>query len=154
MSARSAARVVLLTAALAAAPSLVAPLPRAGGAAPLAAQAVEPHEAEGRLFRSSLHDVRLVTVASGLVNPFSMAFTPEGDLLVTERPGRLRIVRDGVLLPDAVEGLPDILALGNGAKAMMKRMAKSLSNTAFMKEDHPFSGRSNTASNGSSPSPG
>jgi glucose/arabinose dehydrogenase len=52
------------------------------------------------------------------VNPFKMTFTPEGDLLVTERPGRLRIVRDGVLLPEPVQGLPDILALGQGAMSM------------------------------------
>ena len=57
-------------------------------------------------------------MAEGLVRPFAMAFTPEGDLLVTERPGRLRIVRDGVLLPDSVEGLPPIRALGRGARSM------------------------------------
>jgi glucose/arabinose dehydrogenase len=70
------------------------------------------------VFPTALHDFRVVEVASGLVNPSSMAFTPEGDLLVTERPGRLRIVRNGVLLPDSVEGLPEILALGRGAMAM------------------------------------
>jgi len=42
-------------------------------------------------------------------------FTPEGDLLVTERPGRLRIIRDDVLIDDPVEGLPEILAIGQGA---------------------------------------
>tara|TARA_B100000378_G_scaffold76459_1_gene59548 strand:- start:838 stop:1908 length:1071 start_codon:yes stop_codon:yes gene_type:complete len=44
-----------------------------------------------------------------------MVFTPEGDLLVTERPGRLRIIRDDVLIDDPVEGLPEILAIGQGA---------------------------------------
>ena len=44
-----------------------------------------------------------------------MVFTPEGDLLVTERPGRLRIVRDGVLLDEPVSGLPEVLAIGQGA---------------------------------------
>ena len=57
------------------------------------------------VLRTALHDFRVEAVADGLVRPFSMAFTPEGDLLVTERPGRLRIIRDGVLLPDSVEGL-------------------------------------------------
>ncbi|HCK35284.1 MAG TPA: hypothetical protein DHW20_08965, partial [Gemmatimonadetes bacterium] len=38
-----------------------------------------------------------------------------GDLLVTERPGRLRIIRDDVLIDDPVEGLPEILAIGQGA---------------------------------------
>jgi len=74
-----------------------------------------------RVVRTALHDFRVTTVTEGLVHPFSMAFTPEGDLLVTERPGRLRIVRDGVLLPDSVEGLPPILALGRGAKSMNGR---------------------------------
>lgn len=44
-----------------------------------------------------------------------MVFTPEGDLLVTERPGRLRIIRDDVLIDDPVAGLPEILAIGQGA---------------------------------------
>jgi aldose sugar dehydrogenase len=72
----------------------------------------------GEVIQSALHDFRVVEVADGLVSPFSMAFTPEGDLLVTERPGRLRIIRDGVLLPDSIEGLPEILALGRGAMSM------------------------------------
>lgn len=67
---------------------------------------------------TAYHDFQIVEVARGLVNPFAMAFTPEGDLLVTERAGRLRIVRNGVLLPDSVEGLPPILALGRGAMPM------------------------------------
>ena len=68
--------------------------------------------------RTALHDFRVEEVADGLVRPFAMAFTPEGDLLVTERPGRLRIIRDGVLLPDSVDGLPPIRALGRGARSM------------------------------------
>ena len=70
------------------------------------------------IVRTALHDFRVEEVADDLVRPFSMAFTPEGDLLVTERPGRLRIIRDGVLLPDSVEGLPPIRALGRGARSM------------------------------------
>ena len=68
--------------------------------------------------RSAFHDFELVTVAEGLVHPFAMQFLPGGDMLVTERPGRLRIVRDGVLLEKPVEGLPEILALGQGAVSM------------------------------------
>ena len=68
--------------------------------------------------RSAFHDFELVTVAEGLVHPFAMQFLPDGDMLVTERPGRLRIVRDGVLLEKPVEGLPEILALGQGAVSM------------------------------------
>ena len=64
------------------------------------------------LGRSTYHDFRIVTVADGLVNPWSMAFLPGGDMLVTERPGRLRIVRDGELLSAPVEGVPAVLARG------------------------------------------
>jgi aldose sugar dehydrogenase len=67
------------------------------------------------LVRTTLHDFRIETFVDGLVHPFAMAFTPDGDMLVTERPGRLRIVRKGVLLKEPVAGLPDILFLGNGA---------------------------------------
>lgn len=64
--------------------------------------------------RSALHDYRIVTVAEGLQNPWSIAFLPGGDILVTERPGRLRIVRNGRLLPTPVAGLPRIRAAGQG----------------------------------------
>jgi glucose/arabinose dehydrogenase len=64
--------------------------------------------------RSAYHDYRVVTVADGLVNPWSIAFLPNGDVLVTERPGRLRIIRDGELLPTPVPGVPEVLAEGQG----------------------------------------
>ena len=68
------------------------------------------------VFPTSLHDFRLDVVTT-LQHPHAMAFTPEGDMLITERPGRLRIVRQGTLLPTPVAGLPAILFLGNGATA-------------------------------------
>ena len=67
------------------------------------------------IIRTAFHDFSVDTVTGGLVHPFSMVFTPEGDLLVTERPGRLRIIRDDVLIDDPVAGLPEILAIGQGA---------------------------------------
>ena len=78
----------------------------------------KPSSDQGGIIQTAYHDFRVVPFVDGLVNPFSMKFTPEGDLLVTERPGRLRIVRDGVLLPAPVESLPEILALGRGAMSM------------------------------------
>jgi glucose/arabinose dehydrogenase len=60
------------------------------------------------------HDFRVETVAEGFVHPWAIAFLPDGDMLVTERPGRLRIVRDGRLLPDPVQGVPQVREGGQG----------------------------------------
>ena len=57
---------------------------------------------------------RVVTVVDDLSNPWSVTWLPNGDMLVTERPGRLRIVRDGALLRDPVEGVPEVVARGQG----------------------------------------
>ena len=64
--------------------------------------------------RSAYHDYRVVTFVDGLVQPWSIAFLPGGDTLITERPGRLRIVRNGKLLPNAVEGVPPVVYQGQG----------------------------------------
>jgi len=57
---------------------------------------------------------KVVTVAEGLRNPWSMAWLPTGDMLVTERPGTLRIIRNGQLLPDPVPGVPPVRAISQG----------------------------------------
>src|SRR5688500_20157710 len=66
------------------------------------------------VFRSSLHDYRVVTVVDGLVQPWSIAFLPGGDALITERPGRLRILRQGKLLPQPVDGVPKVFHSSQG----------------------------------------
>jgi aldose sugar dehydrogenase len=65
-------------------------------------------------FRSEHHTFRVVTVAEGLDGPWSIAFLPGGDLLITERPGRLRIVRDGALDPEPIPGVPEVWYSGQG----------------------------------------
>jgi glucose/arabinose dehydrogenase len=60
------------------------------------------------------HVVKVVTVTDGLEHPWSMAFLPGGDVLITERPGRLRILRDGQLLSEPVPGLPEVRAYRQG----------------------------------------
>ncbi|HEY8268858.1 MAG TPA: PQQ-dependent sugar dehydrogenase [Xanthobacteraceae bacterium] len=76
-------------------------------AGPAAAQAPE-------IIKSNKANFRVETVASGLVNPWALAFLPEGRLLVTERPGRMRIVgRDGKL-SEPLEGVPAVAAVGQG----------------------------------------
>jgi len=62
-------------------------------------------------------DYRVETVATGLVHPWSLAFLPGGRLLVTERPGRLRVIEPGPdgqlrLRPEPVAGVPAVLARG------------------------------------------
>ena len=66
------------------------------------------------VYKSSNHDYRVVTVAEDLVQPWSMAWLPGGDMLITEKPGRLRIVRDGNLLPEAIPGVPEVFYEGQG----------------------------------------
>lgn len=53
-------------------------------------------------------------LVDGLENPWSLAFLPDGNFLVTERAGRLRMVQGGKLLAKPVEGLPAIVARGQG----------------------------------------
>ena len=56
----------------------------------------------------------LVTVVGGLEHPWGMAFLPDASILVTERPGRLRIVREGQLVSAPIEGVPPVYASGQG----------------------------------------
>jgi glucose/arabinose dehydrogenase len=57
---------------------------------------------------------RVVPVVTGLEHPWGMAFLPGGEILITERPGRLRLVRDGGLEPAPIAGVPEVYASGQG----------------------------------------
>ena len=59
--------------------------------------------------------VRVVPIVSGLSHPWGMAFRSNGDILVTEREGRLRIIRDGKLLERDIPGVPEVFADGDRA---------------------------------------
>jgi len=64
---------------------------------------------------SEKHALRLVTLVKGLENPWSLAFLPDGRMLVTERAGRMRLVgSDFRLDPQPIEGLPEIVEGGQG----------------------------------------
>ncbi|MEC4816284.1 MAG: PQQ-dependent sugar dehydrogenase [Scytonema sp. PMC 1069.18] len=54
------------------------------------------------------------TIVEGLERPWSMAWLPDGAMLVTERPGRLRIVRDGVVQQTPIAGVPEVFAVNQG----------------------------------------
>jgi glucose/arabinose dehydrogenase len=57
---------------------------------------------------SADYPILVEEVVGGLQNPWSMQFLPGGDILLTERPGRLRIVRDGELDPEPIAGVPEV----------------------------------------------
>jgi glucose/arabinose dehydrogenase len=70
--------------------------------------------ASAQVFQSSAGDVVVQTAANGLDHPWAIAFLPDGRMLVTERPGRMRIVgKDGTLSP-ALAGVPQVFASGQG----------------------------------------
>ena len=78
--------------------------------------AASPLAAAERLgtFESAKHRFHLVKVVDGLEHPWGLAFLPDGRMLVTERPGRLRIVADGWLVPEPVAGVPEVWDDGQG----------------------------------------
>ncbi len=67
------------------------------------------------VINSEKHSFRVVTLLKGLENPWSVAFLPDGRMLVTERAGRLRLVgQDFRMDPKPITGLPDVEARGQG----------------------------------------
>jgi glucose/arabinose dehydrogenase len=89
-----------------------APTPPPGGRPPTPPLGDGPWD-----FATEKGRIHVTVVTKGLDHPWGMAFLPDGDLLVTERPGRLRIVRDGVLDPSPIAGLPAIRAVVIGGLA-------------------------------------
>ena len=89
------------------------PLPARPGGYVAGLPAVELPERPVVINTHEIKEVRLRVLTQELSHPWSMAFLTRGDILITERAGRLRLYRDGVLIPDAIEGVPtDILARG------------------------------------------
>jgi glucose/arabinose dehydrogenase len=63
---------------------------------------------------SARHTFRIETITDALETPWAVAVLPDGRLLVTERPGRLRVIERGRLLPDPVEGVPAVWTVQDG----------------------------------------
>ena len=112
----------------------------------LSALAPTPVSAQSGVIRSLEHDYRVATVADGLIRPWSMAWLPNGDMLITERPGRLRIVRDGNLLPDPVPGVPEVFAQGQGGLFdVLPHPDFASNNVLFISYAKPVDGGSTTS---------
>jgi aldose sugar dehydrogenase len=69
---------------------------------------------ENSSFASSAGQLDVQTVATGLVNPWALAFLPDGRMLVTERPGRMRLVTPEGQLSPPLKGVPEVWASGQG----------------------------------------
>jgi aldose sugar dehydrogenase len=65
-------------------------------------------------FKSEDGPIQVVTVASGLEHPWGLAFLPDGRMLVTERPGRIRIVAADGKLSEPVKGVPEVYETAQG----------------------------------------
>jgi glucose/arabinose dehydrogenase len=73
-----------------------------------------PFPTDAQAFDTLDASIRVVPFAAGLVNPWSLAFLPNGDILVTEKAGQLRVVRGGKLDPKPLAGVPPVWATGQG----------------------------------------
>jgi glucose/arabinose dehydrogenase len=70
--------------------------------------------AQVKFLRSQKASYRLVTMVKGLEQPWSLAFLPDGRMLITERPGRVRLFANGKLEPKPMPGVPEVRASGQG----------------------------------------
>ena len=71
-------------------------------------------ESYGELYETDDQNFYTQQLVSGLQNPWGIAFLPEGEVLITERSGNLRMVSNGELLNSHIDGLPDIVSQGQG----------------------------------------
>ena len=69
--------------------------------------------------------IHVSVLTKDLESPWGLAFLPDGGMLVTERPGRLRVIRDGKLDPKPIEGLPDLVSHGH-QRTLRSRAASRL----------------------------
>lgn len=68
----------------------------------------EPRQADGLVIGSERHTFKIERVVDGLVTPWGMHFLPDGRLILSERPGRVRIVAPGRGIVETITGLPPI----------------------------------------------
>ena len=80
----------------------------------IALSACSQADALDRVFQSNEGPIRVATVADGLARPWAIDFLPDGRMIVTERPGRLRLVTPDGRVSDPIAGVPEVDARGQG----------------------------------------
>src|SRR6266849_8839020 len=99
-----------------------------------------------QVYPSSAGNILVQTFAKGLEHPWALAFLPDGRILVTERPGRMRLVaKDGTISP-ALAGVPKVFASGQGGLhdvALDRSYAEN--HTLYFCYAEPVSGGARTA---------
>ena len=84
------------------------------------------------------------TIATGLKSPWALAFLPNKDVLVTERAGSLRVVRDGTVLKQAVEGVPSVYLAGQGG-LLDVMLDRNFANNGQIYLSYAYGNRNNNA---------
>jgi aldose sugar dehydrogenase len=103
------------------------------------------HAAPEGTVRTEAASFRVAEVAGGLAEPWGMAFLPDGDILVTEKAGRLRLVDDGALRDDPVPGVPEVTdARQGGLLDVVLDPAFPQNGTLYLSYSHEEGGRTTT----------
>lgn len=98
-----------------------------------------------RTFKTQKVSVKIETIATGLEHPWAVAVLPDGTYLVTERPGRMRTIRDGKV-GAPISGVPEVYARGQGGLLDVELDPKFTSNrTLYFTASVATGGRSGTA---------
>ena len=74
----------------------------------------EKETPQGAIVESEKQKFQVDTITNQLKNPWGLAFLPDGRILITERAGEIRIVKDGILLDEKIQGVPAVYAKGQG----------------------------------------
>ncbi|MGC1179872.1 MAG: PQQ-dependent sugar dehydrogenase [Methyloceanibacter sp.] len=75
---------------------------------------IQPGSAADCAIDTEAGRIKVETVVEGLTHPWGLAFLPDGRMLVTERPGRLRIVSSAGAISEPLSGIPEVYAVGQG----------------------------------------
>jgi len=115
-------------------------------AAALFLNAAAPAAAQSQTFKSSAGPIAVNTIAAHLEHPWSLAFLPDGRMLVTERPGRMRIVGKDGQASEPLAGVPKVFARSQGGlfDVILDR-SFAQNRTVYFSYAEPFDGGGRTA---------